>query len=157
MVRRATRRHRLARPLAGSGVERVRSQTIGALELIGVPGASDTSASIGSTWQSVDVQYTSVPLVIVKTWALVPAFMHADVLAGVRDRDRQLRLLAALYDVLSVTASTVIFSGAHGSPSTAAGSVGIVVASGVAGAAVGVSRRRGARVVALTRRPGARR
>ena len=71
-----------------SALDLVRSHTIGTLELIGVPGVSDTSASIGSTWQSVETQYFSSPLLIVKTWAFVPAFSTHTFLPGGRAQRR---------------------------------------------------------------------
>ena len=137
-----------------STLDLVRSQTIGTLELIGVPGASDTSASIGSTWQSVDTQYTSSPLVIVKTCALVPAFSTHVFLPVFVIVTESCGCSPASYTVLSVTASTTTFFSAHASPSAATGSVGITVGGGsaasvAAGVADEVRRDGGIRLIAL--------
>ena len=87
----------------------------------GTPGFSSCTCSCGSTWQSVDFQITSSPLVIVNTCTSDPASIVHGAVAVLLSTSESCGFTPGSYATASVTASTVTFAGSHSA--TSSGSV----------------------------------
>jgi hypothetical protein len=85
--------------------------------------------SLGSLWQSVDLHQTSLPLVMVKTCALVPTFRVQSVEPVLVSWMDSCGFCPDAYVGWSVTASTLTSRGRHGSAMGVADGDAVVVAS----------------------------
>jgi len=111
------------------------------------PAPSVTSMSLGSDWQSVERHHTSVPLVTVNDWALVPTFNTQGVSDVFDSRIDSCGFSPWAYSALSDSASTVMFAAVHSTGPAGALGVGVAV-----GPAVGVAAAEGAAAVARSPR-----
>ena len=108
--------------------ERVRSHVSGAALATVCPAARSTTMSLGSLWQSVDRHHVSLPLVIVKTCALVPTLRVQSVVPLLVSRIDSCGFCPDAYVGWSVTASTLTSRGTHGSATGVADGDGLAVA-----------------------------